>query len=156
MLDIQSVSAHCDIPCKIYDPAVAQVAALSIARLLDLIQEVNLNGDSLAANAQLSRLVAEKEAEARIVKEEVMIIWGDYFKEPQLEKFPETHELVHSLMQIASKCKQSVDPENGNELIKQLNRFTEIFWATKGVATHLVVAPYPPALQIIKPVLENA
>ena len=101
MLDIQSVRAHCDIPCKIYDPAIAQVAALSVARLLDLIQEVNLANDNLAANAQLSRLVAEKEAEARIVKEEVMIIWGDYFKEPQLEKFPETHELVHSLMQIA-------------------------------------------------------
>ena len=64
--------------------------------------------------------------------------------------------IANGLLPNASKCKQSVDPENGNELIKQLNRFTEIFWATKGVATHLVVAPCPPALQIIKPVLENA
>ena len=155
MLNFQTVSAHCDIPCKIYDPGIAQVAALSVARLLDLIQEINLGSDSHAANARLSRLVAEKETEARLVKEEVMIIWGDYFKAPQIKQFPEVHELVHSVMQIASKCKQNIDPENGNELIRQLNRFAEIFWDTKGVATHLVMAPYPPSLPIIQPILEN-
>ena len=32
--------AHCDIPCKIYDPMIAQVAALSVARLVDLLLEI--------------------------------------------------------------------------------------------------------------------
>ncbi len=155
MLKIQSVRAHCDIPCKIYDPSVAQVAALSVARLLDLIHEVNLINGGTSSAAQLSRLVTEKETEAGLVKKEVMIIWGDYFKEPQIQQFPEIHSLVHSLMQIASKCKQNIDPENGDELIRQLNRFAEIFWETKGVPTHLVTAPYPPSLPIIQPVLEN-
>ena len=34
---IKDVSAHCDIPCAVYDPGVAQYAALSVVRFLDLI-----------------------------------------------------------------------------------------------------------------------
>ena len=33
MVKIEEANAHCDIPCKIYDPAVVQVAALSVVRL---------------------------------------------------------------------------------------------------------------------------
>lgn len=40
MLKLRGVAAHCDIPCKIYDPAVAQVSALSVVRLMDIIAEV--------------------------------------------------------------------------------------------------------------------
>ena len=39
MFLLRTVKAHCDIPCKIYDPAISQVAALSVVRLLDLIEE---------------------------------------------------------------------------------------------------------------------
>ena len=35
------VFAHCDIPCKIYDPIVIQVAALSVVRILDIINETS-------------------------------------------------------------------------------------------------------------------
>ena len=36
---IKNVKAHCDIPCKVYDPYIAQYAALSVIRLQDLIAE---------------------------------------------------------------------------------------------------------------------
>ena len=35
-----AVSAHCDIPCKIYDPFSAQLAALSVIRFVDLLNEL--------------------------------------------------------------------------------------------------------------------
>ena len=59
MFGINQVQAHCDIPCKIYDPATAQIATLSVIRLLDLIAEI---GDSTSAAdlAQLSRLTEQK------------------------------------------------------------------------------------------------
>ena len=99
LIGFEKAAAHCDIPCKIYDPAIAQVAALSVIRFVDLIQELAAK-DSLtvAEQAQLSRLVREKEIHAAKVKEEVRVIWGDYFKAPQFEKFPKTNELVHSIM----------------------------------------------------------
>ena len=59
MFEIKEAKGHCDIPCKIYDPALAQVAALSVVRILDIISE--LDTSSLANQAELARLTAEKE-----------------------------------------------------------------------------------------------
>ena len=72
-----------------------------------------------------------------------------------IEKFPEIHSIVHSIMQLASKCKQELDRNNGVELLKKVNKFTEIFWATKDVKTEKFVAPYPPELVIVCPVLKS-
>lgn len=150
----QTASAHCDIPCKIYDPASAQIPALTIIRLLDLIGELAAKDSlSLADQAQLSRLVAQKEEHAAKVKEEVRIIWGDYFKQPQFDVIENAHELAHSIMLQASKCKQNIDRENGEELLKLVNEFAAAFWKTKGVETFTAECPYPPAEQVVYPKL---
>ena len=150
------VSAHCDIPCKIYDPIISQIAVLTMIRLVDLIEEITAK-DSLSASdyAQLSRLVSVKEQHAKDVKSEVTTIWGDYFKEPQISKYPEIHQLVHEIMQLASKCKQEHKRENGVELLKRINKFTEIFWDTKDIKTEKKYAPYPPELVIVCPILKS-
>ena len=152
---LKNVQAHCDIPCKIYDPAIAQIATLTVIRLLDLIAEEKGNEYSLESEAKIARLVLEKEEQAAIVKNEINIIWGDYFKEPQIEMCPLIHTLVHSLMQAGSKCKQELDPENGVKLLDLVNKFASMFWETKAVSTRLVLAPYSPALGFIQPVLPD-
>ena len=156
MFNLSVAHAHCDIPCKIYDPMVAQVSALSVARLVDLILEQDSSNRSLEAENQFVRLVAEKEAQAKVVKHEIMIIWGDYFKDPQIEAFPDIHNLVHKIMLAGSKCKQKVDREDANRLVELVNEFAAIFWSTNGVKTRRVVAPYPPALEIVQPDLPDA
>ena len=52
---LKNVQAHCDIPCKIYDPAIAQIATLSVIRLLDLIAEEKGNEYSLESEAKIAR-----------------------------------------------------------------------------------------------------
>jgi len=148
------VSAHCDIPCKIYDPITAQIAVLTMIRMVDLLEEITAK-DTLSANdqAQFSRLVAQKEEHGFKVKEEVRVIWGDYIKQPQLEKFPELHDLVHSIMLAASKAKQHIDKEATLDLLAKVNRFAEIFWTTKGVASFTATCPYPPAQTLVYPKL---
>ena len=155
MFQIKNAYAHCDIPCKIYDPAISLVAALSVVRLTDILLEID-DLSSLDSQSKLARVVVQKEDEAQKVKDEVNIIWGDYFKEPQLEAFPETHEIVHGIMRLGSKCKQEVSREAAEELLRELNRFVDIFWKTKDVETKTVIAPYPPALPMVVPVLESA
>ena len=155
MFQIKNAYAHCDIPCKIYDPAVSLVAALSVVRLTDILLEIE-DLSSLDSQSKLARVVVQKEDEAQKVKDEVNIIWGDYFKEPQLEAFPETHEIVHGIMRLGSKCKQEVSREAAEELLRELNRFVDIFWKTKDIETKTVIAPYPPALPMVVPVLESA
>lgn len=150
----ESASAHCDIPCKIYDPSTAQIAALTVIRLLDLIKEI-ADKDSLTAadQAQLARLVAQKEEHAAKVKDEIRIIWGDFYKAPQFEVLPDAHELTHKVMLAASKCKQNIDQENGLELLKLVNEFAEGFWKVKGVETFTANCPYPPEQPVVYPKL---
>lgn len=147
-------SAHCDIPCKIYDPATAQLNALTVIRLLDLIDELaHKETLTIADQAQLSRLVMQKEEHALKVKQEVVVIWGDYFKQPQFEQIANAHDLVHSIMLQASKCKQGVARENGVALLNLVNEFAAAFWKTKGVETYNAECPYPPAEVVTYPKL---
>lgn len=152
LMGIESASAHCDIPCKIYDPSKAQIAALSIIRFLDLIQELSSKAQlSVADQAQVMRLVREKEIHASIVKEEIRVIWGDYFKQPQFDMFPDIHHLVHTIMMTASQCKQHIDRDKGKALLTLVNQFADAFWKTKGVETFVATCPYPPSEQVTYP-----
>ena len=46
----ETVFAHCDIPCKIYDPVIAQISVLTMIRLVDLIDELDItNSGSITA-----------------------------------------------------------------------------------------------------------
>ena len=155
LISFPIAKAHCDIPCKIYDPYIATVSALSVVRLIDIMVETQSKGDSSSGDYQntMSRCIQRKEEESEKLKQEVRIIWGDYFKEPQFEKHPEIHDLVHEIMTLASATKQTVDREKGIKLLESVNKFSEIFWSTKDVETEKKIAPYPPSLEIIRPKL---
>ena len=128
-----TAAAHCDIPCKIYDPISAQIAVLTMIRLVDLLNDLQEKSPfNLEDKVQFIRLVAQKELHGSKVKEEISIIWGDYMKEPQLDQFPELHRLVHNIMMETSKAKQNVDKEITLSLLAKVNRFADIFWQSKG------------------------
>lgn len=151
----QTAQAHCDIPCKIYDPISAQLSALSIIRFIDIVNETQQKEVlSLNDQAQLIRLINEKEVHAAKVKDEVRIIWGDFFKQPQFEQFPDTHQLVHSIMLTASACKQHVDREKAEQLLTLVNQFAASFWQAKGFKTYQATSPYPPQEKLVYPALQ--
>jgi nickel superoxide dismutase len=153
---IPTASAHCDIPCKIYDPIVAQIACLSVLRLIDLIQELNDKPQLTTADySQLSRLIREKEIHATAVKEEIRVIWGDYFKAPQLEQFPNTHSLVHEIMLTASACKQHIVRDKAEKLLSLVNEFADSFWRSKNLLTYTATCPYPPSEKVVYPRLSE-
>lgn len=153
-LNFKNASAHCDIPCGIYDPIVAQINALTVVRIMDLIKELQ-DKDELSFNdqARLSRLMSEKEAHVGRVKDEVRVIWGDFLKAPQFEKHPETHELVHTIMLNSSKCRQDLGRNYAMDLLDSVNKFAEIFWACKGMETYTAKCPYAPNEDVVYPKL---
>ncbi|NTS78065.1 superoxide dismutase, Ni [Catenovulum sp. SM1970] len=154
LFKFSTVKAHCDIPCKIYDPSEAQIAVLTMIRLVDLLNELS-EKESLSINqkAQFTRLIMQKEEHGLKVKEAIRVIWGDYFKQPQFDQFPEIHELSHSIMLAASSAKQHVDKAACLNLLNKVNHFAEIFWATKGIETYTATCPYPPSQPVIYPKL---
>jgi nickel superoxide dismutase len=130
--------AHCDIPCGIYDPAPAQIAARTVSRMVELIGQNT--GDDVASRNKFARCVQVKETHAENVKREIQIIWSDYFKPEHVEQFPELHDLTWKILKQAGACKQSVDAAAAAELERLVARFTEIFWATKGKPVHTMGA----------------
>lgn len=149
----KTVSAHCDVPCGIYDPITAQLATLSVIRFLDLIGEMDGKTGDLEGQARLSRLVAEKESHAEKVKHEIRVIYGDYMKQPQFDSHPQAKEVFHKIMLAGSECKQHVGRANGEKLLELVNEFAGIFWETKGVETYTAKCPYAPAMDIVYPKL---
>ena len=148
--------AHCDIPCGIYDPIIAQIAALTVIRMIDLIEELEkTHGDNKDAeyHNSMARYVMVKEEHGIKCKEEIRIIWGEYMKPHHIEQFPELHSIAFNIMQIGSKAKQTVDREAAIQLLEEVNKFAEIFWKTKGIETKRVKAPYPPNEEVVYPVL---
>lgn len=147
-------SAHCDIPCGIYDTQPALIAALSVVRLMDIMHEGASNSsDPVGLANLLARCTLRKEEEAEKVKHEIRIIWGDYFKGPLLEKYPNIHSLAHSIMLKASACKQETHRDDAVALVELVNEFAEAFWDSKGKETTRVTAPYAPALPVVYPKL---
>lgn len=150
---LESASAHCDIPCGIYDPISAQIAALTVVRMVDLIADLEAKGGQhdTAYHNSMARYVAVKEEHAEKAKHEIRVIWGDYIKAQHIEKHPGVHDLVHKIMQLGSKARQSVDRETSVQLVEAINDFAVIFWDTKGVTTKRAKAPYSPALEMVYP-----
>ena len=98
-------------------------------------------------------MVEEKERSAEIVKGEVRIIWGDFFKENHLAEFPVLHGLVHQIMALTSACKQNIDVESSRLLVEKLNEFAQIFWQAKKIPFKQVDYHSAPNLKIIIPEL---
>ncbi len=139
----ETVSAHCDIPCGIYDPHSAQIAALTVLRMNQLMSAIERPAqgapaaDVLAAQNSLSRYVKAKEEHAELCKREIDILWHDYFRPEHVEKYPDLHTKVWNVNKLASRNKQVSDVAVAEELLAAVREIAQIFWETKGVVTRV-------------------
>jgi nickel superoxide dismutase len=149
------VDAHCDIPCGIYDPHLAQIGALTVIRMIDLMDTLieTHSGDKIDFHNSMARYVAVKEEHAELAKHEIRVIWGDFIQEAHIEKYPQIPGLVYKIMQLGSKARQKVDREIALALLEAINEFAEIFWQIKGIETKRANAPYSVTEEIVLPIL---
>jgi nickel superoxide dismutase len=123
------VSAHCDLPCGVYDPAQARIEAQSVKAIME---KYNGSGD----NVFKTRALVIKEERAELVKHHLWVLWTDYFKPPHFEQYPELHQLFNEATKLAGSAggKGSVDPKVGDELLAKIDEIADIFWKTKQAA----------------------
>ncbi len=131
------VEAHCDGPCGVYDPASARIAAEAVLSMTNkiLAQPVPDGKDakSLADYSNtVARFVQIKEEQAHLAKEEVLVLWTDYFKPAHLESYPDLHDIIWKTTKLCSEAKQNVDLDAANALMAHIEKIHNIFWATKG------------------------
>ena len=136
LVDAPTADAHCDGPCGVYDPASARIAAeagRSMTRKI-LALEVPDAGDAVAMAAYLntvSRYVAIKEQQTHIAKEELLVLWTDYFKPGHLETYPNLHDTFWKAAKLCSTVKVHVSAQAADELMDAIQEIHTIFWATK-------------------------
>ncbi|MDE0672932.1 MAG: superoxide dismutase, Ni [Caldilineaceae bacterium] len=133
------VSAHCDGPCGVYDPADARIRAEAVLsmtkKILDLEQPSKSEGNAEAVVAYLNttaRFIAIKEEEAQGAKDQLLILWTDYFKPEHLADYPDLHDTFWQAAKLCSACKVGVDLEAAQNLMATVETIHGIFWATKG------------------------
>src|SRR3990167_3713094 len=151
------VHAHCDVPCGIYDPHEAQMAAHTVLRMTMMIEDLKASSKNPSFDerkriiSQVARLTKVKEDHAEIVKQQVRIIWGDYIKSEHLEKYKGLHDLVFKIIKQASVVRQNVDVKACQDLLGQVQKFAEIFWQTKDRKTTRAKSGYPTEGEIVLP-----
>ena len=120
------VSAHCDLPCGVYDPAQARIEAESIKGIMEKYQA---NTDPEFR----TRAVLIKEERAQLVKHHLWVLWTDYFKAPHFEKYPNLHQLFNETTKLAGAtgAKGSMDPAVADQLLGKIEEISKIFWETK-------------------------
>ena len=125
------VFAHCDIPCGIYDPHSAQLAAKTVLTMVQKINQLPKENPTVNDRNSFVRMVSVKEQHAEICKREVLILWTDYFKAEHLEKFPDLHDLVWKTTKLCSDNKRAVDEAKAQELIEAVDKIADVFEQTK-------------------------
>jgi nickel superoxide dismutase len=120
------VSAHCDLPCGVYDPAQARIEAESIKAICKKVAD---NDD---ADFRV-RATIIKEQRSELVKHHLWVLWTDYFKPPHFEKYPELHGLVNEATKLAgaSGTKGAFDEATADQLLAKIDEIDRIFKETK-------------------------
>ena len=120
------VSAHCDLPCGVYDPAQAKIEAESIK---GICEKVAGNDDPDFR----TRALIIKEQRSELVKHHLWVLWTDYFKPPHFEKYPQLHTLVNEATKLAGATgtQGALDVETADKLLAKIDEIADIFWETK-------------------------
>src|SRR5512141_143584 len=118
--------AHCDLPCGIYDPEQARIAAESCYRI---IEKYAANEDKVFR----ARALHIKEDRADLVKHHLDVLWHDYFKPEHLEKVPNLHDLFWRATKQVSKVKASTDLADAKQLLALIDEVDAAWKATGGL-----------------------
>jgi nickel superoxide dismutase len=129
--------AHCDIPCGIYDPYVAQRAAHT------------KSDDQKKMAHDIARMTHVKEEHVNLLEEEMDTLRNDYFKEEHFKTYPNLESLFMKTLKAASKARQGIDMEAAQETLSGVQEIAEIFFKTKNVEPIRVKSVYPTGGEIV-------
>ncbi len=120
----ETIHAHCDLPCGVYDPAQARIEAESVKGCME---KFNASDDSVFK----SRAVNIKEERGELVKHHLWVLWTDYFTPAHKEQFPQLHDLFWNATKTAGQAKRTTDVAVADNLLAQIAEIDKIFWETK-------------------------
>lgn len=129
---IKPVYAHCDVPCGIYETNTALTAALTCKVMTEKLEAADLSQNDKTDLNNFVREVTQKEIQAQIVKDQLYILWSDYFKPEHLDANPDLHNIIWNAVKQASEVKHIISLDAANNLLDQVKVIAKIFDETGG------------------------
>ncbi|MEM6445796.1 MAG: superoxide dismutase, Ni [Cyanobacteria bacterium P01_D01_bin.123] len=133
---LPEVSAHCDVPCGVYEPDSMMWAAETVFKMDEKLAALTPPGSGDAAawasyENTAARMVATKEEYAQKCKKEVLILWTDYFKPEHFDKWPDLSDKVLKVTKQCSTVKRGVSTAEAQKLKDMAGEIADIFKQTK-------------------------
>lgn len=129
---VKPVYAHCDVPCGIYETDTMLHAAETCVRMIEKIEALeDTKGEKSDAHNNFIRMVITKERHAQRCKEQIYILWSDYFKPEHVQKFPDLHEKMWHAAKQCSKVKQTVSAQEAHALLTMVQDIAAMFKESK-------------------------
>lgn len=129
---IKPVYAHCDVPCGIYETDTMTHAADTVKKMMEKYAELGEvdDEDPESMNAAI-RIVVTKEEHAQKCKDQLYLLWSDYFKPEHLEKFPELHDAFWQATKQCGAVKHTLDVSEADKLIAMVASVSKMFADSK-------------------------
>ena len=129
---IKPVYAHCDVPCGIYETDTMRHAADTCLRMIEKIEALpEGHGEKSDDHNNFVRMVVTKEKHAQTCKNQIYMLWSDYFKPEHLEKFPDLHTKMWEAAKQCGKVKQSVSLDEAKKLVEMVAGISNMFEGSK-------------------------
>jgi nickel superoxide dismutase len=129
---IKPVYAHCDVPCGIYETDTMRHAADTCLRMIEKIEALpDESGEKSDDHNNFIRMVVTKEKHAQLCKDQIYILWSDYFKPEHVEKFPDLHTKMWEAAKQCGKVKQSISRDEAQKLVEMVAGIAKMFEESK-------------------------
>ena len=130
------VSAHCQIPCGIYDDASRIILIKenfqTIKKSMDQIERLSDLSDPLSKN-QTTRWIFTKESHAQDIQD----IISEYFLTQRIKESDKEYtkklEHLHKLLVIAMKCKQTINTSYIDQANSLIDNFSILYFDKHGL-----------------------
>ena len=129
---IKSASAHCDVPCGIYETDTLTTAAKTCQKLVSIAAALAETGcQTPNDHNQFIRTINQKETQAQICKDQIYILWSDYFKANDFASNASLHNELWQAAKACSQVKQTLDQKAADDLVASCQAVAELFSASQ-------------------------
>ncbi|MYB40527.1 superoxide dismutase, Ni [Candidatus Saccharibacteria bacterium] len=126
----KSTHAHCDGPCGHYETDTLKNSAVTCRKVMEKILALPDDNEH-KTRQQYIRYTMIKDKHAQACKQQVYILWSDYFKAAHYEQYPELINQLYALAQLCSQVKQTVDTAVADDLIAAVGALDTVFRQTQ-------------------------
>lgn len=137
-LKMHTAEAHCDIPCGVYENDTIKHAAETVFKMATKMHDLQKPSSNaspeewVAYHNTMSRYVMVKEEYAHVCKEQILILWTDYFKPEHLDQVPDLHDKVWKTTKLCSTAKREGTVESAKKLKAAVKEIADIFEKVQG------------------------